>query len=470
MNYIDFINQKKPKFESVGFTIQEEWLNPNLFPYQKEIVKRACQKGRYALFVDTGLGKSLMQLNFAYAVSQYTNKPVLVLAPLAVVFQMLKEASKFGIPLHKITDFNDSFKRGIHITNYDQLEKLDTETFAGIVLDESSILKSLNGSTKKLLIEKFQNTPYKLACSATPSPNDFMELGNHSEFLGVASRNEMTARYFINDTFNTGEWRLKKHAKSEFWEWVGSFAECISSPSDLGYDASSHQLPPLKEHICKVAFDDCKYLNEGSLFSFNEQNATTLARNKKESLDLRLQKIISIIETIQNEPILIWTDTNLESESVTKALKNKFSNKVIEELKGSDTPDKKANTLNAFAEGRIDIFITKASIAGMGMNFQNANQMIFLGLNYSYESYYQSIRRMWRFGQKKEVNVFIILSDNEVGIWEVLQKKKAQHQEMKVSMTSAICSYKHNKQNQTIKNIAFDIPSFLRSNPYENIA
>ncbi|MDO7252785.1 helicase-related protein [Helicobacter cappadocius] len=461
MKYEEFIAKKKPKVGYSGFDINQEWLNPNLFPYQVEIVKRACKKGRYALFVDTGLGKSIMQMNFAYAVVEYTNKPVLILAPLAVVFQMQKEALKFGFKLNRITE-DTKIEKGIYITNYEQLEKIKTQEFIGVVLDESSILKSFTGRTKNALIEKFAQTPYKLACSATPSPNDFMELGNHSEFLNILSRLEMLSRFFINDTFDTGEWRLKKHAQDSFWSWVSEWAECVNSPSDLGYDGSSHILPPLYESIYCVQFDDVKYMQEGVLFSFNEQNATTLAKNKKASLEKRIDKLMDIL--MQNVyPHLVWVDTNIESDEVFKTIKTKRPHLKIAQIKGSDSPESKAKVLNDFAENRIDVLITKSSIAGMGMNFQNACNMSFLGLNYSYEKYYQAVRRMYRFGQKQAVNVNIILADNEIPIWENLQTKKSQHQEMKKMMTKSICENKTLSKSEVYVPKTLPLPSFLRS-------
>ena len=288
MEYFDFVANKRLKSKKVGFKAQEAWLNKNLFDYQKEIVKRACEIGRYALFMDTGLGKSITQMNFAYCVWKHTNKPVLLLAPLAVVFQMLSEAKKFGFELSRVE--NGILKNGLNITNYEQLDKLNgVEKLAGIVLDESSILKSFTGSTKRTLIEMFKDTPYKLACSATPSPNDYLELGNHSEFLNVLPSYEMIMRFFINDTMNAGGYRLKKHAQASFWEWVASWAECISSPADLGYDDSGFRLPPLREQLHFVDCDTNTHYfqeanNEGLLFSMPNTNATTLAQNKKLSL------------------------------------------------------------------------------------------------------------------------------------------------------------------------------------------
>lgn len=462
MTYEEFIKTKKPNFKSDGFEIEEKWLNPHLFPYQREIITRACKKGRYALFVDTGLGKSIMQLNFADSVLKHTNQSVLILAPLAVVFQMQKEASKFGFDLKRYKQ-EQEVQTGIYITNYEQLEKIDTQDFVGVVLDESSILKSFTGRTKNALIEKFAHTPYKLACSATPSPNDIMELGNHSEFLNVLSSKEMLARFFINDTFNTGEWRLKHHAQGSFYEWVSEWAECVSSPADLGYDSSSHILPKLNEKIHTIKFDDFVYGSNNTLFTFNECNATTLGRNKKDSLDKRIDKFTDEILSENTTPHILWVDTNIESEQSYQAITKKFPHLIALEIKGSDTPQYKAETLNGFSENKIDVLITKSSIAGMGMNFQNACNMSFLGLNYSYEKYYQAVRRMYRFGQKKEVNVNIILADSESSIWDVLQKKKKSHEEMKENMKTNICHHKTQVLKQSYEVKELPLPSFLRS-------
>lgn len=463
MSYFEFVARKRLKSKKVGFKAQEAWLNPNLFDYQKEIVKRACEIGRYALFMDTGLGKSITQMNFAHCVWKHTNKPVLLLAPLAVVFQMCDEASKFGFELSRVE--GGILRDGLNITNYEQLEKLQgVENLAGIVLDESSILKSFTGSTKRALIEMFKHTPYKLACSATPSPNDYLELGNHSEFLGVLPSYEMIMRFFINDTMNAGGYRLKKHAESSFWEWVASWAECISSPADLGYDDRAFKLPPLREILHFVDFDDTQYFSEsnseGLLFKMSENNATTLAKNKKESLECRVDKLKEILRDASALPHLIWVDTNLEADRLKAALSEEFEGVV--EVRGSDSAEFKARTLADFANGHIPILITKASIAGMGLNFQNACNMSFLGLNYSYESYYQAVRRMYRFGQKREVVVNIIIADNEREILHTIHKKKEQHDKMKLAMTKAICKAKGVEELKQCWNLDFSIPSFLR--------
>lgn len=461
ISYEEFIATKKMKTKPTGFEIKEEWINPACFPYQREIIKRACEKGRYALFVDTGLGKSIMQLNYAFIVSKYTHKPVLILAPLAVVFQMQKEALKFGFDLKRYQETQE-IKEGIYISNYEQLENINTQEFTGVVLDESSILKSFTGRTKNALIDKFAHTPYKLAYSATPSPNDITELGNHSEFLNILSSKEMLSRYFINDTFNTGDWRLKHHAKDSFFQWVSEWAECVSSPADLGYDGSTHILPKLNEIIHYVEFDDFIYSNHNTLFDFNECNATTIGRNKKASLDKRINKFTDEILNQNNLPHLLWVDTNIESEQSYKEIQRKFPHLRTVEITGSHSPEFKAKTLNDFSENKIDILITKSSIAGMGMNFQNACNMSFLGLNYSYEKYYQAVRRMYRFGQKNEVNVNIILADSESSIWDVLSKKKASHEDIKEHMRTSICKHKTHILNQRYESKPLPLPSFLK--------
>lgn len=457
-NYFDFVKNKRKLGVEVGFEAKEEWLNVNLFDYQREIVKRACKIGRYALFMDTGLGKSITQMNFAYCVYRHTREPVLLLAPLAVVFQMLKEAKRFGFELKRVED--GILQDGLNITNYEQLENLQGwQNLAGIVLDESSILKSFTGSTKRALCEKFKNTPYKLACSATPSPNDYLELGNHSEFLGIMPSFEMIMRFFINDTMNAGGYRLKKHAEDSFWEWVASWAECITLPSDLGYDASAFILPPLREIIHQVNFDNTNYNVEGALFEIPNSNATTLAKNKKSSLTSRVEKLKEILRQERSTPHLIWVDTNLEADSLKKALSDEFEG--IVEVRGSDSAEYKAKNLIAFSNGEIPILITKASIAGFGLNFQNASNMTFLGLNYSYESYYQAIRRMYRFGQKNEVVVNVILANSEVEILNILKKKKAQHDLMKQKMTKAICQSRSVGSLKCSWKSDFTLPLFL---------
>jgi len=455
MDYNKFIKSKNHIKKASGFKIPDRLINDMAFDYQAEIIQRSVFNGRYALFMDTGLGKSLCQLNSCDAFLRHTNKPVLQVAPLAVVYQLEKEAAKFGYEVNRISD-NSNVKKAINLTNYDSLKKIDLSQFQSVSLDESSILKSYTGTIKQNIISGFKHCDYKLASTATPSPNDFLELGNHSEFLDVMPSYEMIMRYFLNDTMNAGGYRLKGHAEKEFWSWIASWAECISSPADLGYDGSSHILPKLNEIYHEIEHDDTKYLSDGCLFSYGKTNATTLGKNKRATLEKRATKILDILSKSPDEQFLIWVDTNDESEYLGKLIINSV------QVKGSDKDEVKAERLNGFADGKIKCLITKSSIAGMGMNFQNANNMIFFGLNYSYEKYYQAVRRMYRFGQTKEVNAHIIVADNERNILEIIHRKGRQHGLMKVEMQKAIISAKKANDLTSVIESNITIPNFLR--------
>lgn len=455
MDYNEFIESKIILNNDYGFDINQKYLNKSLFDYQKEIVTRACKKGRYALFVDTGLGKSIMQLNFGYAVNKQLNKNVLFLAPLVVAYQMVKEAKKFGYKLNHIHKIN-GHKDGLNITNYDNLKNIDTSLYDCVILDESSILKNASGKLRIMITELFFNTSYKLLCTATPSPNDFMELGTHSEMLNDLKVEEMKMMYFTQDRGNVQNYVLKGHAVDSFWEWVSCWAECISNPSDLGYDGSKHILPKLNENFIEVEYDDCDYtLSSESLFSFTETNATTISKNKNKTIELRIEVLKTLLK--EDEQHLIWIDTNDEADLIKKSIDG------IVEVRGSDTEEIKAKRLMDFADGKIKWLMTKSSIAGMGMNFQNANNMTFIGLNYSYEKYYQAVRRMYRFGQTKQVNVNVIVADNEIQILQNMMRKKDQHIEMKKYMLQSVQSVRTKKQLKSNANKIFTFPKFLKS-------
>lgn len=453
MDYNKFIQSKVKLAPKRGFKIPYSHLNSNLFDYQREIVERACEHGAYALFMDTGLGKSITQMNYADAVLKHTNKPVLMLAPLAVVYQMLKESVKFGFELNHIKTQND-IKKTLNITNYESLHKFDLSVFDCVVLDESSILKNFEGKLRQFITSQFNQTRFKLACTATPSPNDFVELGTHSEFLNSLTVMEMRMMYFTQDRMNTAEYILKGHAEDKFWEWIASWAECISSPADLGYDGSSHILPKLNEIYHEISHDDTQYLTGGSLFEFAETNATTIGKNKKATIEKRAEKAAELLDDRQH---LIWCDTNSEADIIKEIIPD------LVEVRGSDSEEKKAERLIGFANGDIKYLLTKSSIAGYGLNFQQAHNMTFLGLNYSYESYYQAVRRMYRFGQKNEVNVNIIVADNERSILDTIHRKKQQHDKMKTSMQKAIISAKKASDLKSSVFTDFTIPNFIYS-------
>jgi DNA modification methylase len=413
MTYQDFIETKKKSAIKSGFKIDESLLNPKLKDFQKFIIPKALLHGKYALFADTGLGKTFMQLEWAFQVSIQTCKPVLILAPLAVVKQTEREAYKFG--------YRDSIeKEMIQVVNYDQLQNIDTSIYSGVVLDESSILKNESGKTRQLIIDTFKNTPYKLACSATPSPNDHMELGNHAEFLDVCSYSEMLAQFFVHDGGETSKWRLRKHAETDFWQFVLSWAIAIDNPKTFGFDGSGYDLESVNyiEHLIDVKSDKTDLFGEAIV------SATDLHRELKASIKDRFQIVLDIISKKPDDQFLIWGLSNAETESLCKLIPESVN------VKGSDSPEKKAEILNGFGEGSIKYLITKTSIAGMGLNYQNANNMIFLAYDFSFEKFYQGVRRMHRFGQTKQVNVHILTPKNQINVKGKILNSEKKHKQM----------------------------------------
>jgi len=391
MNYIEFLETKQKAHILSGFDAKEKDLNNNLFPFQKFIVKRALKAGKYAIFADCGLGKTLMQLEWSYQVAKKTKKPVLILAPLAVKGQTIKEAAKFGIDLSNI-----------EINNYEQIENIDCSKYSGIVLDESSILKNYEGATKKLLLDMFKLTPYKLACTATPSPNDPMEMGNHSEFLDVMGRNEMLAMYFVHDGGETAKWRLKGHATKMFYQFIGTWAIMLSDPRDIGFQMDGYDLPSLNliEKEIKTPKRD-----NGSLFNDAIISATNFNHELRITKIERLEEVVNLIEAKPDENFIIWIKQNEEGEMLKKLLPE------AREVKGSDSNEWKEKTLLGFANNEFRILITKTKIASFGMNYQNCRNQIFASLDFSFEGLYQAIRRSYRFGQQNEVNIYLITTD-----------------------------------------------------------
>lgn len=422
MKYSDFLKAKESKFEAVGFEVDRKNLNKNLFEYQKDVLEWALKKGRSALFEDCGLGKTIQQLEWANKVVENTGGKVLILTPLAVAKQTVREGNKFGIEVTLCRSQQD-VKEGINITNYEMLHKFDAEEFTGVVLDESSILKSFSGKMRNEIIENFKNTPYRLACTATPAPNDYMELGNHAEFLGVMSRTEMLAMYFIHDGGDTSKWRLKGHADDKFWEWVSSWAVVITNPSDLGYEDKKFVLPELKIHEITVNSTE----NEHSLIPLVANTMSERREARKSSLGNRVKKAAELVNN-SNEQWLVWCDFNYESEELSKTI-----NEAVE-VSGSDKPEHKENAMMDFADGKIKALVTKPSIAGFGMNWQNCSNMIFCGLSDSFEQFYQAVRRCWRFGQTKEVNVYVIIGVKEIATINNIKRKKKDNKKMQKKM------------------------------------
>lgn len=425
MRYEDFLAGKQHIPPSCGFEVDKPAMNIHMFEWQKDITRWALRKGRAALFEECGNGKTIQQLEFADQVAKREGMPVLIVAPLTVGAQTLREAQKFGYSAAICRTQADVIP-GINITNYEMLQHFDGRSFAGVVLDESSILKNYTGKMRNQIIEMFKDTPYRLSCTATPSPNDYMELGNQVEFLGIMSRTEMLATYFIHDGSDTSKWRLKGHAEDRFWEWVSTWAVVLTCPGDLGYPNDGYILPSLNmtEHIVEVKSD-----GEYSLFGCEIAKTLTERRDaRRASLRERCEQAAEIIAQNPDDQWVCWCDLNAESELLAEFIPNS------EEVRGSDKPDAKEDALMRFANGALRVLITKPSIAGFGMNWQQCHNMIFVGLSDSYEQMYQAIRRCYRFGQKRPVNVHIVTSAAEGAVKANVERKEQQAAEMKRNM------------------------------------
>jgi len=419
-SYDAFLQQKRIIFELSGISISKTDVNPLLFDFQRDIVVWALKKGRAAVFANTGLGKTFIQLEWARHIYQYTNLPVLILAPLAVTYQTKQEAQKLNISVQICNTMGDVID-GINITNYEKLHKFDVNKFGGIVLDESSILKSFTGKVRTQIINSFIHTQYKLACTATPAPNDHMELSNHAEFLGVMTRPEMLSTFFVHDGGDTSKWRLKGHAQKNFWNWVAGWAVMLSNPADFGYNGDKFILPPLNYH--HIVVDKSGYYIKKVKTLSERRDA------RRNTINARVLTASDLAKS--NEPCIIWCDLNAESAALTKMISGAV------EVKGSDALEHKEKTLLDFASGRVKKLITKPSIAGFGMNWQHCNKIIFVGLSDSFEQYYQAIRRCWRFGQVKPVDVYILTSEKEGAVVDNIKRKELDFEKMLHGMIAA---------------------------------
>ena len=422
MDYSEFIASKKRKETATGHSPAE--LNEHLFDFQNAIVTWAVRRGRAAIFADTGLGKTLMQLSWADEVASHTNGIVLVLAPLAVSEQTIEQGSMFGIEVNRVPAGSTPTTPGVWITNYERMDSIDFSELHGLVLDESSILKSHDGKTRQAIINAAQMVPYRLSCTATPSPNDFEELGNQCEFLGVMSRTEMLATYFVNDTGDTGTWRLKGWGASKFWEWMGSWAVVLRNPSDLGFPGERYILPTMHyhEHVVETnAIGD-------ELFSRPAQTMLERRKAQRDSIEARCKALSDVVNADINEPWLIWCHLNDEAELLTQMIPGAVN------VQGSDSPETKAKNLMGFAHGDVKVLISKPKIAGFGMNWQHCARMAFVGLDDSFEKFYQAVRRCYRFGQKREVHVHIFTAENEGQILANIKRKETQHHQMSENM------------------------------------
>ncbi len=418
MEYLDFLKSKRFVLESSGFDIDKSELNPMLYGFQKDIVRWALKKGKSCIFADCGLGKTPMQLSWAYQVHKHTGGKILILAPLAVADQTKREAEKFGY-VARVVEKQEDCISGINITNYEKLDRFIANEFTGIVLDESSILKSYSGKVRTAIIQNFHEVPYKLACTATPAPNDYMELGNHSEFCGVMTRAEMLSMFFVHDGGETSKWRLKGHAEDVFWQWLATFSVFVDNPNNIGYEIEGYNLPPI--NIQEIIVD-------GDSPTMETLSLTERRQARKDSLQLRCEQAAQLVNN-SDEQWLVWCDLNDESHKLHELINDSV------EVCGSDKDTHKSYSMLNFSKGEIKCLVTKPKIAGFGMNWQNCHNMIFTGLSDSYEQFYQALRRCWRFGQENPVNVYIIISAKEGCVKENIERKQADFLKMQSEMT-----------------------------------
>lgn len=426
-DYAAFLDSKRLTVQANGPTVEPGAVNPILFPFQRDLVAWAVRKGRTALFADTGLGKTFMQLEWARLIGERT----LIVAPLSVARQTTREAAKLGLAVHYTR--GDLFD-GISITNYEMVEHFDPADYGAVVLDESSILKALDGKTRRRLTEMFAATTYRLCCTATPAPNDISEIGNHSEFLGVMAHHEMLSAFFVHGSLGIGEkdgWRLKGHAEDAFYRWLASWGMAVRKPSDLGYEDDGFALPEL---AIRPEFVESTYVPEGQLFFAGLKGVTDRAAVRRGTTDARVERAAGLVNDTPDQWI-VWHGLNAEGDGLLRSIPGSVM------VEGSQSPEEKAAALEAFQDGAFRVLITKPSIAGFGMNFQNAHRMAFVGLSDSWEAYYQAIRRCWRFGQKAPVEAVIVLSDAEAAIYENVMGKEREALRMQERLIEHVATF-----------------------------
>jgi len=426
MDYNYFIDKKFEKIEDSGFDFDESEMNPLLFDFQKQCVKWSLRKGKSALFEECGLGKTIQQLEWSKIIQQKTSKPVIIIAPLGVSKQTVREGEKFGYQINLCKDKNDIIN-GINITNYEKIEKFDFSVFSGICLDESSILKSFNSTTRQKITELSKGIKYKLCCTATPSPNDYPEIGNHSEFLEIKKQSEMKAEFFVHDSGETQKYRLRGWGVNKFWEWVASWSLMIEKPSDLGFKDDGYILPPIKYDEIKIKSDP----SFGNLFVEEAKGLQGRQKVRKESIKERCEKVADIVNN-SKDVHLVFCKLNDESKLLTSLIDGAY------EIAGNTKEEEREEIITNFANGNIKCLVSKPKICGFGMNFQVGYNMVFTGLSDSFEEFYQSVRRMWRFGQKNQVKVTIVIDEREVSVLNNIKRKQRQFEEMIKQMKTNI--------------------------------
>ena len=459
--YYDIIDRKALAFQPRGLA-KVPALNSSLKDHQAHCVDFALHAGCSMMALDTGLGKSFIAEEWGRVIVEHTNTPVLMLAPLAVSGQHQREGERWGIDVKAIREPEQITTPRIYVTNYERLAKFDASQFAAVICDEASILKSFTGATTRQLMRAFADTPYRMTCSATPAPNDHMELGQQSQFLGVMESTDMLARWFYADQSNMGRYRIKRPGVTDFWRWVASWARCISKPSDIGFDDTGYDLPELivRQHIVEADRSiDPGQERDGQmrLIRIPDTSATSIHREKRLTAAARADMIADVVAAEPDEAWIIWCDTDYEADELTARIPGAM------EVRGSMDADLKEERLTAFATGAARIMITKPSIAGHGLNLQHCARMAFVGISFSYEQYYQAIRRCHRFGQKRQVHVHVAGSDTEEAIWNIVSRKAGDHEGMKAAMTKAMAeAVVHNRGYSTYHpTVARRLPSFL---------
>jgi len=442
--YRAYIASKAPQAARSGFDPRA--ITPHAKKHQDAVLRFALDRGKSAAFLDTGLGKSLIELEFARQCAEETRKPSLILTPLAVAAQIVREGEKFDIDARQIRT-QAEVGRGVMVSNYERLAGLDPASFGAVILDESSILKSYAGKTRAMIGEAFAATPYKLAATATPSPNDHTELGNHAEFLDVMRTQEMLSKWFINDTSTASQdWRLKGHAAESFWQWVASWARCATLPSDLGGDDAGYILPAVDRRIHTVKADRMQNVAEGMMFRIPEMSATSFHAEKRLTLQQRCDLAAEL--ATHDDPVTVWCETNEESDALAKMIPGAI------EVHGSLDPDEKERRMFGFAAGNYRAIVTKPKLAGFGVNWQHCAHAVFASVSFSYEQHYQAVRRSWRFGQTGIVRNDIVIADTEASIWRTINAKSDKHDEMKRRMATAM----RQAQTEGLRRVAYDRP------------
>ena len=439
MTYEEFLKTKEQETIQAGFDVERNEINQKLYPFQIDLVIWSLKKGKAAIYADCGCGKTAIQLEFANQICKRTGGKALIVAPLAVVGQTKREGYKFGISVN-ICRKQEDVTDGINIINYEMLEHIDESVFVCMVLDESSCIKSFSSQLRNIMIDKFSGTPYKLLCSATPAPNDTVEHANASELLGIMSRTEMLATYFIHDGGNTSAWRLKGYGEKKFWEWMATWAICMRNPADLGYSADGYILPKLNI-IKKIIKSEPQ---DGELVAIRAETLAEQREARKASMDDRIALTKELVEN-SDENWIVWCDYNAESTALAKAIDGSV------EVVGSDSPEYKAETAIKFSNNEIKVLISKCSIYGQGMNFQNCHNMVYCGISYSFESFYQSVRRCWRYGQEHEVNVYIVTSEREMNALDTIERKQALMETMQNNMIALMHDVTMNEIKHTTR-------------------